>query len=145
MFPRLRPLALPFALALAACHGGHRADVPGDSQDHRPFHAIGPAETVQFAGTEPFWGGKVEGGKLTWTTPENPRGTVIAVTRFAGRGGLSFSGELAGKALTLMVTPAACSDGMSDRRYPFTVSVRLGEEQRQGCGWTARQGWSGGE
>lgn len=94
---------------------------------------------MRFTGTEPFWGGRIEGSQMIWSTPEDPGGTVVEVRRFAGRGGLSFSGQLADKALTLTVTPADCSDGMSDYRYPFAVSVRLGDELREGCGWTERQ------
>lgn len=133
------------SLMLAACHGGHGADVPGDSKDHMPFHAIARAETVRFTGTEPFWSGEVAGERLIYVTPENPKGTVVSVSRFAGRGGLSFSGELGGQPMTLAVTPSTCSDGMSDRKYPFVVTLRLGDQLRQGCGWTARHPWSGRE
>lgn len=131
-------------LAVAACHGGHGANVPGNGDDHLPFHAIGADETVHFVGAEPFWGGKVTGKTMTYATPENAKGTAVPVSRFAGRGGLSFSGELDGKPLTLAITPAACSDGMSDARYPFAVTLRLGDDLRQGCGWTARQPRTGG-
>lgn len=133
------------ALALAACAPEHGAAVPGDAADDQPFAAIAVDEVIHFTGTEPFWGGDISGGQLTWTTPENITGTRAPVARFAGRGGLSFSGELDGQAIDLMVTPAPCSDGMSDRTYPFVVTVTLGDQQRQGCGWTDRQGYSGGE
>lgn len=136
-------VVLTITIALGACSGG--ADVPGDSEDRTPFHAIAQDEAVQVTGTEPFWSGMISAGRFTYTTPENPKGRDISVTRFAGRGGLSFSGELDGKGLTLAVTPEACSDGMSDRKYPYVVTLRLGEELRQGCGWTARQPWTGPE
>lgn len=136
---RLSFLALPTLATLAACHGGHSADVPGNRDDHAPFHAISADETVHFTGTEPFWSGEVTRDRLTYATPENQQGQAVTVSRFAGRGGLSFSGELGGKPLTLAVTPAACSDGMSDQKYPFAVTLRLGEDVRQGCGWTQRQ------
>lgn len=94
---------------------------------------------MHFTGTEPFWSGEVVRNRLTYATPEDQQGKTVTVSRFAGRGGLSFSGELEGKPLTLAVTPAACSDGMSDRKYPFAVTLRLGEDVHQGCGWTERQ------
>ena len=148
MKPKLpwRALCLSFAsglLLLAACHP--KPEVPGDSEDHRPWQGIAGDETIRFTGTEPFWGGKVSGTELTYTTPENPGGETARVSRFAGRGGLSFSGTLSGEAATLAVTPGECSDGMSDRRYPFLVTLRIGSEVRQGCGWTDRQAYSGGE
>lgn len=136
---RLAPL-LPLALALAACQaGGDGAAVPGDRADTRPFAGIGAAQTVRFTGTEPFWGGEVTGAAMIFRTPEAPDGEPVAVTRFAGRGGLSFSGARAGAPLTLTVTPGACGDGMSDRAYPFVATLRLGDALRSGCAWTAEQ------
>lgn len=138
-----RALALALLGALAACKPGHRGDVPGDARDHLPFSAIAPDTVIHFTGTEPFWGGQAGGGSLTYTTPEDSAGRTIAVTRFAGRGGLSFSGELDGAQLDLTVTPADCSDGMSDRRYPYAVMLMIGQEVRQGCGWSAGRPFAG--
>ncbi|MCJ2179746.1 COG3650 family protein [Novosphingobium album (ex Hu et al. 2023)] len=143
MTRRLCPFTLMLTMSLSACGGG--GGVPGDSEDRAPFHALATDEAVKVTGTEPFWGGEISGGHFTYTTPENPGGFDVPVSRFAGRGGLSFSGEAEGKALTLAITPGECSDGMSDRKYPFVVTLRLGDELRQGCGWTARQAPVGGE
>jgi uncharacterized membrane protein len=138
-------------LLLAACQQGDAA--PGQATDARlpdadsseAYNGIGEDETVRFTGTEPFWGGQVGGGSLTYTTPDNPDGTAIMVERFAGRGGLSFTGMLEGADFEMMVTPLECSDGMSDRTYPFTVTLKLGDELRNGCGWTERQPFEGPE
>jgi uncharacterized membrane protein len=127
---------------LGACHGP-TSQMPGDRDDHQPWHAIAATESVRFTGTEPFWSGEVTGATLIYLTPEDQKGERIAVTRFAGRGGLSFSGRLTGGAVTLAVTPGDCSDGMSDRHYPFTVTLQIGSEVRQGCAWTDRQPFSG--
>jgi uncharacterized membrane protein len=125
------------ALALAACGGQEETStLPGDIDDHQAFSAIGEGETVHFTGTEPFWGGEVAGSALTYTTPENIDGSRIEVSRFAGRGGLAFSGTLDGAAFDLLVSEGTCSDGMSDRSYPFTATLKLGEEQRLGCAWS---------
>jgi uncharacterized membrane protein len=56
---------------------------------------------------------------------------------------LSFSGELAGASFEMTVTPLECSDGMSDRTYPFTVTLEIGEDLRKGCGWTEREPFEG--
>lgn len=119
--------------------------MPGDSKDHRPWQGIAREEVVHFTGTEPFWGGNVTGTELTYKTPDNPEGERIAISRFAGRGGLSFSGGLAAGPMTLAVTPGKCSDGMSDRTYPFTATLQVGSDVRQGCAWTDRQPYSGSE
>lgn len=124
------------ALILAGCHSNSES-VPGDADDSRPWSAIAPDETVQASGTEPFWSVRVEGGQMIYTAPDLPEGQPIAVTRFAGRGGLSFSGELDGEVWTLAITQGECSDGMSDRSYPFTATLADGATTRQGCAWSA--------
>lgn len=124
------------ALALGACQAGGDHSLPGDSNDHAAYAGIGPDETIRFTGTEPFWGATAQGDQLVYTTPERPEGTTIAVKRFAGRGGLSFSGMLDGAKFDLTITPGECSDGMSDRTYPFTATLLVAGETRKGCAWT---------
>ena len=67
------------------------------------------------------------------------------MTRFAGNNGLAISGDPGTAAFDLSVTPGACSDGMSDRTYPFTATLLIGNEQRQGCAWTDSQPFTGPE
>lgn len=151
------------AFLLAACDGGTGGDSadpliaasPGSEQtpttatfgaeDSAPFAEIGADEVLQFTGTEPFWGGKVAGGVLTYSTPEDQDGELVAVDRFAGRNGLSFSGTLKGSDFVMAVAPGECSDGMSDRTYPFTVTLQVKGEQRNGCAWTDKQAFTGPE
>ena len=121
------------------------AEIPGDADETAPFSGIADDEVLRFTGTEPFWGGEVDGRTLTYTTPENQAGTVILVERFAGRGGLSFSGLLDGAEFDMMVTPLECSDGMSDRTYPFTVTLEIGEDKRNGCAWSEQHPFEGPE
>ncbi len=138
-------LLLPLSaalLALAACSQSSDGSVPGNGDDHAPFSGITTEETVHFTGTEPFWGGESSGQTLTYSTPENQDGATIAVERFAGRNGVSLSGELDGQPFVMAVTPGECSDGMSDRTYPFTVTLQVRGEQRNGCAWTDRTGFS---
>lgn len=148
MTTRIYFLPLLASLALAACDGGTGAApdaVPGDSGETEPYAGIAPDETVRFTGTEPFWGGEATGSVLTYSTPENIEGTTIAIERFAGRGGLSFSGQLDGAPFDMAITPGECSDGMSDRSYPFTVTLQVRGEQRRGCAWTDRRPFTGPE
>ena len=112
--------------------------VPGDTSDMRAYDGIHADEGVQFTGTEPFWGGRVSGTELTYSTPENPDGEPITVKRFAGRAGASWSGTWHDQPFRLAVTEGTCSDGMSDRTYPFTATLLVAGEQRQGCAWTER-------
>ena len=45
----------------------------------------------------------------------------------------------------MTVTPGACSDGMSDRTYPYTVTLKIGDDTREGCAWTDAQPFEGPE
>ncbi len=140
---RTAPLVLAVSvLLLAGCHarrGEDNGGVPGDGDSSKPFSEISATETLHVLGTEPFWSGEARGGTLSYSTPATPAGTEIKVNRFAGRNGLGLSGTLGDKTLDMTVTPGACSDGMSDRTFPFIVTLKLGEEVRQGCGWTDSQ------
>ncbi|KWV93725.1 COG3650 family protein [Erythrobacter sp. AP23] len=130
------------ALALGSC--GDRGDDPGPgSLQESTFTEIAEAEVVHYTGTEPFWGGAAGGGMATYSTPENPDGREFAVQRFAGNNGLGISGQLDGAGFDLTITPGECSDGMSDRSYPYTATLLVGGEQRLGCAWTESQPFSG--
>jgi uncharacterized membrane protein len=154
-----RALALLACVCLAACSGGASSpsSAPSSSSpaapapsptvataaDTAPYSGIAADEKVHFTGTEPFWGGEVLDGVLTYTTPENQAGEMVAVDRLDGRNGISFSGELGDRPFVMAVTPGQCSDGMSDRTYPFTVTLQVKGEQRNGCAWTDKQAFTG--
>lgn len=137
---RHMPLAVPL-FAVFACTPAAPTD--GIDPQGKTFAAVAPDEVVTLLGTEPFWVLKVEGGEGMWTTPEYQPGTRFAVTRFAGNGGLGFSGTLDGKPLTATLTPGDCGDGMSDRRFPFVATIALEGTTLQGCGYTTAQPFTG--
>jgi uncharacterized membrane protein len=138
MQPRLLPLAALGLVAACTPASGDAIDPKGQT-----FDAVAPEEAVTLVGTEPFWNLAITGDQALWTTPDNQPGTRLAVTRFAGNNGLGFSGMLDGKPLTATLTPGECSDGMSDRRFPFVATIALGEETLRGCGYTDRQPYTG--
>jgi uncharacterized membrane protein len=107
------------------------------------FSAVAPEEVVTLVGTEPFWSLTITAGEGVWTTPENPDGTRFPAVRFAGNNGLGFSGTLDGKPVTATLTPGECSDGMSDRTFPYVATIALGEETLRGCGYTSSQPFTG--
>jgi len=135
------PLSL-LAGTLGAC--GANSDNP-DPGEVAVFDAIGMDEGITTLGTEPFWNARIEGATLTYSTPEDLDGTLVTIERFAGNGGLGISGELYGSPLQLAITPGQCSDGMSDRIYPYTATLSLGGENLLGCAYTDTQGFSGEE
>ena len=90
---------------------------------------------IRAVGTEPFWGARVEGRCVTYSTPENQQG-VRVWTRYSSLGGgrAAWVGRLGGKSFEMRVRPqAGCSDGMSDKRYPVAVDLSVNGEQRHGC------------
>lgn len=130
-----------FAVVVGCHQEADTGDTPGTSP--QGFTAIAADEIISFNGTEPFWGGTVRGSELTYSTPENIDGTTIPVERFTGQGGLGFSGELEGRDFDLLITQGECSDGMSDRTYPYVATLKLGDELREGCAHTDKQPFSG--
>ena len=136
MFCRATAFAATFlslSTLLAGCSG--RVDDNRITADEaRPYDGIAADETFYFGGTEPFWGGEINGELLTYSTPEDIEGKQITAKRFSGMNGLGFSGNLDGKSFDMAVTEGECSDGMSDRNYPFTVTLKLDDEIRNGCG-----------
>lgn len=89
---------------------------------------------LRAVGTEPFWGARVEGRCVTYSTPENQAGTRVWTRYAARRGGGSWSGTLDGKPFRLETRAAKdCSDGMSDNRYPIEATLTVAGEKRTGC------------
>lgn len=92
------------------------------------------ANRLKAIGTEPFWGARVEGRCVTYSTPEDQDGTRVW-TQFEGsaeRG--TWTGFLGEQRFVMRTRPQpGCSDGMSDRRYPIAVTLTVSGEERRGC------------
>lgn len=130
--------------SLAACQNGDSIDDSG-----QVFDGIAKDDTIRLIGNEPFWGIEIapaDGSyQAIYTTPDNIDGTTIQVARFAGNNGLGFSGEIAGAPVQIAVTPGECSDTMSDRTYPFTATVAIGDTNLTGCGYSDDRSFEGVE
>ena len=134
---RLPVAALLLAL-LAACQ---TATAPASTtpDEAQAYAGVGAEEQLRFTGTEPFWGGEVRAGRMVYTSPDNQKGETVDISRVVGSGGIAFSGHLAAGAFVMTARLAGCSDGMSDRTYPFTVTIEFTGYTLRGCGWTARR------
>lgn len=126
------------------------AEQPGEiSRDTEPFDGIAETASIFAVGNEPFWNASVQKDQdryvITYATPDTIDGESFAASRFAGNNGLSFSGELDGSTFDLALTPGRCSDTMSDRIYPYTATVALGDQTLFGCAYTSDQPVIGGE
>jgi uncharacterized membrane protein len=139
---RCAALSLLLVTALPACAP---AGEDGIDPQGKTFDAVAPQEAITMTGTEPFWGVTITGNQARYSNPEHPEGFDFAVTRFAGNNGLGFSGTLFEDSFTATLTPGNCSDGMSDRTFPFVATMALGNQTLRGCGYTDSQPYTGGE
>ncbi|SOB87521.1 META domain-containing protein [Sphingomonas guangdongensis] len=94
-------------------------------------------------GTEPFWSLTIARDQISYQ-PAGGRNVRVTTPRAVTiRGGRRYRTA----ALTVEITRVPCSDGMSDRRYPETVQVRVGRQILRGCGGAATEvaGLEGGK
>lgn len=121
---------------LASCGSGQKSAAPTPAATTPEPDPVSlsflPAE-FHATGTEPFWSITVTKTQLTYTTPENQAGVTVPVIRQDGAENALFTATLAGQPLQLLITPGACSDGMSDKTYPWTVEKTLGDDSVDGC------------
>lgn len=103
---------------------------PCTVQDGKPVRAA----AVRAIGTEPFWNARVEGRCVTYSDPEDQKGTRVWTRHTAGPGGGTWSGSLRGRRFELSIRPErGCSDGMSDKSYPLGAELVIGAERHRGC------------
>ena len=106
-------------LMLASCQTIPQSDPPPQG-----------ADVYSALGTEPFWSLKINGDEMRF---ERAGLTGVTASPFEARP--SFNGwRYLAKTMTVDVTFAPCSDGMSDRTYKDTVTVMVGDTQFTGCG-----------
>ncbi len=123
------------AQAAEAAAGGTNAvqaaaSGPCQSQDGKALTVA----ALRATGTEPFWGARVEGRCVTYSHPDDPKGSRVWTRFTAAPGGGTWSGTLDGKRFELSIRPRrGCSDGMSDKSYPLSAELVVGGEKRSGC------------
>ncbi len=126
-------MAVAGLAGLAACRpmmaGPARAPAPA------PAPQVAPA-AYRALGTEPFWTLELTGDRFVFRTPERPDGASGRVTGWAEHPDARAVTGVAsdGRAMRLATRRATCSDGMSDRLYADTASLRIGERELTGCG-----------
>src|SRR3546814_19032146 len=67
---------------------------------------------------------------MTFKAPPGPTVSATAMQAGPSVNGWRYTSE----PLSVDITFAVCSDGMSDRRYHDTVMVLVGEQEYRGCG-----------
>lgn len=147
----MRALALTAAaaiLTLSACSPPAEAPKePDPAPAPAPVLAgVDLTQPLRVGGNEPFWAVELTGSEMVYSgvdrpeqrAPQNPpvvQGTMATWESTTG----------AGNPLKVTLTATDCSDGMSNRTYPLTAMVQIGEETLMGCASTASAHRSTGE
>lgn len=133
---RLTVLAAASLLALTACspETSEPAEPPAPVEPAPVLAGVNLNEPVRVLGTEPFWGITLDGTTLIYDGVDRPeqrapqpkpliQGTVATYE----------ATTTTGTAISIMLAATECSDGMSDRVFPLTARVKVGEEELSGC------------
>ena len=133
---RLVLLALPL-LAVAACSQGTTEKVapPADAPAPTVLGGVDLSQPIRAIGTEPFWSVAITKDAMVYTGMDrdeqragNPQPVVQGTTAvYAG------DTDDDGTAMVVTLIATECSDGMSERVYPLTAKVELGEVSLNGC------------
>lgn len=92
------------------------------------------SQPITAIGTEPFWSVKIVGTTLTLTRPDAPARDFNAPGASIQPGRATWiATDGDGAQLTLTIYASECSDGMSDRKYPWTAELTLFGEALRGC------------
>jgi uncharacterized membrane protein len=128
------PVLLVAALALCACKPAPEMDEP-IAPSNPPPAAATPASPPQFSGdlnalgTEPFWAVEIRQTTLKLSRPD----AADVVVPNPGPKVEGEKGVWSAPGLVLTLTPGQCSDGMSDRTYPWYAEVTTVDATQKGC------------
>lgn len=135
-------------LALAACTRAEEPDQPDAPPEPPPvLGGVDLAQPVRALGTEPFWSVELAGTEMVYT-PLDPQARAHAPQPNPVVQGTTATYETEtadGTALRVILVATECSDGMSDRTFPLTAMVKLGDLDLTGCAASAAAVMSSGE
>ncbi len=129
------------ALAVAACSPpAEEPETPGPEPVAAPpvLAGIDLTRPLHVGGNEPFWAIEMTGSEMVYSGVDRPE-------QRAPQGQPTMQGTMAvwetttgaGNPLKVTLTATECSDGMSDRIWPLTALVEIGDERLMGCAATA--------
>jgi uncharacterized membrane protein len=131
------PLRLALALSLIACGAeSPQTDTSSGSTDTTGSAgaAIVSALPLRALGTEPFWALDIETSELRFRTPDDTAGVRFPAAAPSLTGDtVSWTARRDSIAIEAHVWPGKCSDGMSDREYPYTVRLTVTGTLHHGC------------
>ena len=144
----MRPVFAALAvLALAACSPAEEPAPPPAQPEPAPVLAgVDLAVPVRALGTEPFWSVELTGTEMVYSAPEPPELRAPQPRPLVQGTTATWETETAdGTAFRVTLVATECSDGMSDRTYPLTAMVKVGERELTGCAASSAAIMSGGE
>jgi uncharacterized membrane protein len=144
----MRPVFAAFAvLVLAACSPAEEPVPPPEVPAPAPvLGGVDLAGPVRALGTEPFWSVDLTGAEMVYTAPEPPELRAPRPEPVVQGTTATWEAETAdGTTLKVTLIATECSDGMSDRTYPLTALVKVGDRDLTGCAASSAAILSAGE
>jgi len=137
---RIAVLAAPL-LVLAACSGSNDKTATAKAAAPAVLGGVDLNQTIRALGTEPFWSveiksqaGAKDSSGITFTGMDrDPQHAAAVSPVIQGTTAVYATTTDDGSAMTVTLIATECSDGMSDRVYPLTAKVVVGEGTVVGC------------
>lgn len=140
-------LCVALGLCVAACEPRGSRPAPNAPASHAdaPTNPGEPASApavsgpdwfapIDLTGTEPFWAMKIRRDGLALEGVDRPKLVAPNPGPASSQTRATWDAPVAGGALKVALEALNCSDGMSDRTYPYTATVVIGDETLKGCG-----------
>ena len=134
---------------LSGCSpGASRAPGGTTTSDSTAARAAKPDSALVALGNEPFWNVRVTSREILYRDPEHQDGyhfpTVAPVEEgdarvYRTRRDIP-AGDPGPRTLELRIRRGTCSDGMSDRQYPMSAALKIGDVAHTGCAWVQPDG-----
>jgi len=144
----MRPVLAALAvLAVAACSPAEEPTrSPAPPEPAPVLGGVDLARPVRALGTEPFWSVELTGTEMVYSAPEPPERRAPQPRPLVQGTTATWESETAdGAALRVTLIATECSDGMSDRTYPLTAMVKIGDRELTGCAASSAAVMAGGE
>ena len=138
------------ALSVLVLAGCSPAEAPAPSPElTAPAAVLGGVELagpLRAIGTEPDWSVDLMGTEMVYTSPEPPGQRARQPEPVIQGTTATWAGETAdGATFKVTLVATECSDGMSERTYPLTAMVTVGERALTGCAASTAAITSSGE
>lgn len=144
---RLIALAAASIVSLSAC--SQPETLPAREPDPEPasiLAGVDLAKPVRALGTEPFWGVELTGTEIIYSGVDRPEQRAPQPRAVIQGTTVTLAGTTAdGMTISVMLAATECSDGMSDRTYPLSAIVKVGDETLTGCAASTAAILSSGE